>query len=83
MLVLDAHDPGVSVDYRRILTGGTLKTFALNDVRVPVEDVIGPEQGGWQVAQTLLDLERGGRGITLDQRAEIEEREREFWKRAP
>ena len=81
MVIVNARDPGVTVKYRRMITGGTLKSFVINDVRVPVEDVIGPETGGWQVAQTLLDLERGGKGITMDQREEIERRERAFWSK--
>ena len=79
MIILDAHDPGVSVNRRRILTGKSQRSFVFDDVRVPVVDVIGEEGGGWDVAQTLLDVEHGGKGVTLAQRQAIEERERAYW----
>ena len=79
MLVLNAHDPGVSVRYQRTVVGRTLKTFTFKDVRVPEEDVIGGERGGWEVAQTLVDVERGGPGVTPEQRRAIEEREWAHW----
>jgi alkylation response protein AidB-like acyl-CoA dehydrogenase len=58
-LVIDAHAPGVEVRPLRDLTGGHL--FAevfLDDVRVPVANRIGAENGGWQLARTSLGHER-------------------------
>ena len=79
MLILDAKDPGVTINYKHILRGGTLKTFDLDDVRVHPLDIIGDERGGWHVAQTVLDVVRGGQGVTLEDQREIEQREREYW----
>jgi alkylation response protein AidB-like acyl-CoA dehydrogenase len=58
-LVIDAHAPGVQVRPLRDLTGGHL--FAevfFDDVRVPVADRIGEENGGWRLARTSLGHER-------------------------
>ena len=79
MMIVDAHDPGVSVRVQRTLTGTTLKSYAFKDVRVPPENIIGGEVGGWQVALTLVDVERGNPGVTPDQRVAVEERERAYW----
>ena len=82
MIILNARDPGVSINYRRTITGKSQRSFVINDAHVPLEDVIGGEGGGWNVAQTLLDVERGGMGVTLAQREAIEESERNYWSGA-
>ena len=83
MLLIDAKGPGVTVHRRSSLIGKTMRSFEFKDVRVPVVDVIGGEGAGWEVAQTLLDVERGGQGITLNERKAIEERERAHWVKLP
>ena len=83
MIILNARDPGVTLNFRKMITGKSQRSFIIKDVRVPLEDVIGGEGGGWKVAQTLLDVEHGGMGVTLDERKAIEEREREYWGRPP
>ena len=58
-LVIDARAPGVQVRPLRDLTGGQL--FAevfFDDVRVPVANRIGAENGGWPLARTSLGHER-------------------------
>ena len=79
MLVLDVHDAGVTVNRRSTLRGGTLKTFDLDNVRVHPLDIIGEERGGWHVAQTVLDVVRGGHGVSKEDAQDIERREREYW----
>ena len=83
MLLIDAKGPGVTVHRRSSLIGKTMRSFEFTDVRVPVVDVVGGEGAGWEVAQTLLDVERGGMGITLNERKAIEERERAHWVKLP
>ena len=83
MLLISAKGPGVTINRRQSLIGRTMRSFEFKDVRVPVVDVIGGEGGGWEVAQTLLDVERGGMGTTLDERKGIEDREREHWVKLP
>ncbi|MFD4508127.1 acyl-CoA dehydrogenase family protein [Streptomyces sp. NPDC058457] len=58
-LVVDAHAPGVDVRPLRDLTGGHL--FAevfFDEVRVPVADRVGEENGGWPLVRTSLGHER-------------------------
>jgi alkylation response protein AidB-like acyl-CoA dehydrogenase len=58
-LIIDAHADGVNVRPLRDLTGGHL--FAevfFDDVRVPVADRIGAENGGWPLVRTSLGHER-------------------------
>ncbi|HEY3541813.1 MAG TPA: acyl-CoA dehydrogenase family protein [Gaiellaceae bacterium] len=60
MLLLDPTLPGVTVSKlptmgRRIT--GVYEVF-LDDVRVPADDLVGPENGGWKVLVTDLALER-------------------------
>lgn len=58
-LIIDAHAPGVQVRPLRDLTGGA--SFAevfLEEVRVPVHDRIGAENGGWPLVRTSLGHER-------------------------
>ena len=83
MLLISAKGPGVTINRRQSLIGKTMRSFEFTDVRVPVVDVIGGEGGGWEVCQTLLDVERGGMGTTLDERKTIEDREREHWVKLP
>jgi alkylation response protein AidB-like acyl-CoA dehydrogenase len=60
---LDA--PGVEVRPIRVLTGQTefCEVF-FTDVHTPAENVIGPVDGGWAVAMTLLGHERGEEAAT-------------------
>ncbi|MFJ8927590.1 acyl-CoA dehydrogenase family protein [Streptomyces sp. NPDC102364] len=58
-LIIDAHAPGVEVRPLRDLTGGHL--FAevfFDEVRVPVPDRVGEENGGWPLVRTSLGHER-------------------------
>ncbi|HVW42900.1 MAG TPA: acyl-CoA dehydrogenase family protein [Amycolatopsis sp.] len=58
-LVIDAHAPGVEVRPLRDLTGGSdFCEIFFDDVRVPVADRIGEENGGWQLVRTSLGHER-------------------------
>ena len=59
-LVCDMHSAGVDVRPLRQLTGDAhfCEVF-LTDVRIPIDDVIGPVGQGWQVLQTTLSNERG------------------------
>jgi alkylation response protein AidB-like acyl-CoA dehydrogenase len=59
-LICDMSAPGVEVRPLRQLTGDSefCEVF-LTDVRIPIDDVIGPVGRGWQVLQTTLSNERG------------------------
>lgn len=59
MMLVDMHDPGVTVRPLRQMTGGAaFNEVFLDNVRVPAEDIIGVEGDGWRVAGTSLNSER-------------------------
>lgn len=58
-LLVDLRTPGITISPIRALTG--YPTFAeefFEDVRVPVENLVGPENDGWRIAKELLVFER-------------------------
>lgn len=58
-LLIDAHAPGVSVRPLRDLTGDAhFCEIFFTDVRVPVANRIGTENGGWPLVRTSLGHER-------------------------
>src|SRR3546814_19086894 len=60
-LLIDMKSPGVSV--RPIITLGgdhEVNQVFFDDVRVPVENIVGEEGKGWNQAKYLLEFERGG-----------------------
>ncbi|WP_327100481.1 acyl-CoA dehydrogenase family protein [Nocardia vinacea] len=58
-LLIDAHAPGVSVRPLRDLTGDEhFCEIFFSDVRVPVANRVGTENGGWPLVRTSLGHER-------------------------
>ena len=60
-MLVDMDQPGISV--RPILTSAgdhEVNQVFLEDVSVPVEDLVGEEGQGWTIAKFLLENERGG-----------------------
>jgi len=60
-LIVDMALPGIEV--RPLVTLNGAADFAevfFNDVRVPADSLLGPFNGGWQVATTTLSHERAG-----------------------
>ncbi|WP_336967468.1 acyl-CoA dehydrogenase family protein [Sphingobium aromaticiconvertens] len=59
-MILDLQTPGVSLRPIKQITGAShFNEIFLDDVEIPVENLIGPEHGGWAVAQSTLSSERG------------------------
>jgi len=58
-LLIDMESPGVSVRPIKLISGASpfCETF-FDDVRVPVENLVGAENQGWTVAKALLEHER-------------------------
>ncbi|BBZ40682.1 acyl-CoA dehydrogenase [Mycobacterium conspicuum] len=59
-LILDMHAPGVKVEPIRMasISDETFCEVFLEDVEVPVENLLGPLHGGWNVALSSLHHER-------------------------
>ena len=55
-------NPGLDFKRMRVVNGGEQSFIYLSDVRVPSRNLIGGETQGWQVCQTTLEEEHGGRG---------------------
>jgi alkylation response protein AidB-like acyl-CoA dehydrogenase len=59
--ILDMHQPGVEVRPLKQITGGSeFAEIFFTNATLPVENIIGQEGQGWQLAQTTLGFERGG-----------------------
>src|SRR5437764_58955 len=65
-LIVDMHSPGVEVRPLRQITGeAEFNEIFFTDDEVPVENRLGEEGEGWQVAMTTLLHERGTLGFAL------------------
>jgi alkylation response protein AidB-like acyl-CoA dehydrogenase len=65
-LLVDMHAPGVEVRPLRQITGeAEFNEIFFSDVQVPVENRLGEEGEGWQVAMTTLLHERATLGFAL------------------
>jgi alkylation response protein AidB-like acyl-CoA dehydrogenase len=65
-LIVDMHAQGVEVRPLRQITGeAEFNEIFFNDVEVPVENRLGDEGDGWNVAMTTLLHERGTLGFAL------------------
>jgi alkylation response protein AidB-like acyl-CoA dehydrogenase len=63
-LLIDAHSPGITVRPLRDLTGNThFCEIFFDDVRVPVANLVGSENGGWRIARTTLGHERAAEAL--------------------
>ncbi|MBK5289269.1 MAG: acyl-CoA dehydrogenase family protein [Acidimicrobiia bacterium] len=70
MIAIPMDAAGVEIRPLRQITGALdFNEVFLDDVSVPVEYLIGPEHGGWQVANTTLANERGASFIWNQQLA--------------
>jgi alkylation response protein AidB-like acyl-CoA dehydrogenase len=65
-LLVDMKSPGVEVRPLRQMTGESeFNELFFRDVRVPVENVLGKVNDGWNVAMSTLMYERGSYGARL------------------
>jgi acyl-CoA dehydrogenase len=75
MILVDmANTPGVVKYPVRAMTGRiTWCSEFFADARVPVENLIGEEHGGWKLSRALLEHERGGVGTAARLRRELDD----------
>jgi alkylation response protein AidB-like acyl-CoA dehydrogenase len=58
IIVIDLHAPGVTVRPLPTIDGEQLNQVILDEVRVPLENRVGPENGAWSLVKEALDVER-------------------------
>ena len=59
-MVMPMDSPGITVRPMRTLTGESeFSEMFLDEVRIPVENVVGAENDGWRVAMVTFSFERG------------------------
>ncbi|MEK7777995.1 MAG: acyl-CoA dehydrogenase family protein, partial [Chloroflexota bacterium] len=54
--------PGVEIADQKMVNNGAQHFIYLRDARVPADHLLGGETQGWQVVNTVLEAEHGGRG---------------------
>ncbi len=64
--------PGLDVRNQNLLNGADQHFIFLDNVRVPGNHLIGGDHQGWQVANTTLEEEHGGRGAAFPADDELE-----------
>lgn len=58
VVLAEMSTPGISWTLHPTLGGGSLGEVVLEDVEVPLENLVGPLDGGWSVIMRTLDHER-------------------------
>ncbi|MEU5880611.1 acyl-CoA dehydrogenase family protein [Spirillospora sp. NPDC047279] len=67
--LMDMRTPGIDVRPTRQATGEShFCEIFLDDVVIPAANLVGPENGGWRVAQSTLGAERGMTMLELAER---------------
>ena len=59
VFMVDASLPGISIKTQRLLTGSE-RSIYLDNVRVGADCLVGEAGQGWEIAQSILERERGG-----------------------
>lgn len=70
VFMIDAHLPGITIKTQSLVMGSERHVFL--DVRVPVDSLVGDPFQGWEIAQTTMATERGGRMARSSEEATIE-----------
>ena len=71
-LLIDMATPGVTFKPIYTLAGDhEVNQVFFDNVQVPVANLIGPENEGWNVAKYLLEFERGGSAVATGLRVEM------------
>ena len=69
----DMKSPGIDVRPLIDMAGNhNFNEVYFDDVRVPADQMLGPENRGWYVATTLLDFERSGVGMPASARRDLD-----------
>ena len=75
VIAVDTDIPGVLIKPESLLVPGREYKFFFSDVPVPITRIIGEEGQGIEIAEFMVEIERGGISVTLERQREIEARE--------
>ncbi len=76
-LLIDMATPGITVTPFSSLDGEVEQCQVFfENVRVPVNNLLGEENQGWTVAKYLLEFERGGQHFTIDLKKQLRKLQR-------
>jgi len=65
-ILIDMHSPGITIRPLKQMTGDSeFNEVSFQNVSVPVENVVGKINGGWEIAIATLMFERGTLGASL------------------
>jgi alkylation response protein AidB-like acyl-CoA dehydrogenase len=71
-LLIDMATPGIKVEPVITFAGDhEVNQVFFDDVRVPINNLLGPENDGWRVAKYLLEVERGGSSVATRLQVEL------------
>ena len=63
-LLIEMNTPGINVEPIITMAGDhEVNQVFFDNVRVPISNIVGPENDGWRVAKYLLEFERGGSSV--------------------
>ena len=71
IFMIDARLPGISIKVQRLLVGSERQVY-FEDVRVPTDCLVGTPYLGWEIAQSVLEGERGGIAFRVNERGTVE-----------
>ena len=73
-LLLDMKTPGITIKPLYYIDGKHFyNEVFFDDVRVPVENIVGKENKGWQVSQALAAFERSNVGVIMSLQRQLED----------
>ncbi len=75
VFMVDARSPGIRIETQRLLMGSERRVY-LEDVVIPEDCLVGLPYQGWEIAQTILEGERGGYTLRGDENETAESIER-------
>lgn len=71
--IIEAETPGVTLTPMELLNGRNQNIVTMDNVRVPGDYLLGGDHEGWQVTQTTLEEEHGGRGAAYVKEEAVDE----------
>ena len=73
-LLIEMNTPGINVEPIITMAGDhEVNQVFFDNVRVPITNIVGPENDGWKVAKYLLEFERGGSSVATRLQVDIAE----------